>query len=194
MGPIYPDEKLRNLTGLGGYMIVLGIVGWLISVVVFVVAVDYTAARINRVADEAVAMREVLSRIDSNLSGYINSDPHGSSERELAELNQTVLGGLTALIAIGSHAHVVDREKMTNEHWDSARETLTAFVGSYSLFSGWKRETEKMADDAWAALSPEEKKQVEEIGERSTSEWEEMQKKRRKRRKEEDKTEDDGAK
>jgi len=175
-------------------MIVMGIVGWLISVVVFVFAVDYIAARIDRVGDEAVAMREVLSRIDSNLSGYINSDPHGSSERELAELNRTVLGGLTALIAIGSHAHVVDREKMTNEQWDSARETLTDFVSSYSLFSGWEREKEKRAEDAWAALSPAEKKEVEEIGEKVDAEWKETQKQRGKLREEDDIAEDDGAK
>ncbi len=158
-------------------MTVMGIVGWLISVVVFVVVVDYIAARIDRVGDEAAETRKVLSRIDSYLSGYIELDPHEKSERELAELNQTVLGGLTALVAIVSHVHGVDRKTMVNEQWSPARETITDFVSSYSLFSGWKREMEKRADDAWAALSPEEKKEVEEIGEKSMSEWKERCKK-----------------
>jgi len=128
-------------------MIVVGVVGWLISIVVFVVAVDYVGARIDRVGNEAAETREVLSRIDSYLSDYIKFDPHEKSERELAELNQTVLGGLTALVAIASHVHGVDREKMTNEQCSPARETIADFVSSYWLFSGWKREMEKRAAD-----------------------------------------------
>jgi hypothetical protein len=128
-------------------MMVVGAVGWLISIVVFVVAVDYIASRIDRVGDEAAETRNILNRIDSYLSNYIKFDPHEKSERELAELNQTVLGGLTALIAIASHVHGVDRQKMTNEQCSPARATITDFVGSYWSFSGWKRETENGAAD-----------------------------------------------
>jgi hypothetical protein len=102
------------------------LVGWIVSMVAFVIAVDYTCGRIDRVRTEVERLERAI-KASSDLSTEWESVR--SVERELSEIHKTLAGGIAALIALSSQAHAIDDpEKLSNERIENAVATLSNFI------------------------------------------------------------------
>ena len=125
-----------------------GVVAWIISIIAFIIAVDYICSRIDDVGAKLETVRGELG----SLATKIESSRDDFTGRELEEIHKTLRGGLVALIAIGARAHSVDLEKLHSEEFlQPACEMLSVF----SSDAEWRERTTRARCDGVSQGQPE---------------------------------------
>lgn len=97
----------------------------LIGFIGAIVAVDYTCAHINEVAQRVQDVERKLGSIDNHASHHTDLE---TLEREVKELHQMLAGGFAALIALGIQKHSAEDRKKLAGLQGPAYETLLDFT------------------------------------------------------------------
>lgn len=108
-------------------MVLGGVVGWVVSMVAFVFAVDYVAGRIDEVRDGLRSLERNLASVERAIDLSRDTDV----ERQLEKLHETLADGMAALVAIGKSRDGERAVSFSEDEMNEAYETLSAF--------GWVR-------------------------------------------------------
>ncbi|MGH9513752.1 MAG: hypothetical protein ACRD2U_16605 [Terriglobales bacterium] len=77
------------------------LIGWIVTMIAFVVAVDYTCAQINEISQRVDSLKMELRSFEQSVERCAAIDMEMLSKKVDA-LNKTMAGGLAALLAKGS--------------------------------------------------------------------------------------------